>query len=199
MAFGGAVLTVVLFLAAVLAPASAAAQSSFGLGPRFSVVRGDDPASATSNRLVGGTIRIRTSKHLALEGTLDYRSEFSEDRTSRFRETPTQASLLLFPVRGVFSPYLVGGLGVYKTSTDTLGPAGEVLSTTRERKSGWHMGAGAEVFLARHAALFVDYRWRFVRFGEPEPGSEPIDLPGLGRFELSHRGSMWTSGMAFYF
>ena len=199
MAFRGAVLAVVLFLAAALVPASAAAQSSFGLGPRFSVVKGDDPASPASNRLVGGTVRIRTSKHLALEGTLDYRSEFSEDRTSRFRETPMQASLLLFPVRAVFSPYLLGGLGVYNTATDTLGPAGEVLSTTRERKSGWHMGAGAEVFLARRAALFVDYRWRFVRFGEPEAGSEPIDLPGLDGLELSHRGSMWASGMAFYF
>jgi hypothetical protein len=165
MAFGGAVLTVVLFLAAAVVPASAAAQS-FGLGPRFSVVRGEDPASAASNRLVGGTLRIRTSKHLALEGTLDYRSEFSEDRTSRFRETPMQASLLLFPVRGVFSPYLLGGLGVYNTATDTLGPAGEVLSTTRERKSGFHMGAGAEVFLARHAALFAVRALRRARAGQ---------------------------------
>jgi opacity protein-like surface antigen len=110
-----------------------------------------------------------------------------------------QASLLLFPVRATVSPYLLGGLGVYSEYTDTLAPTGAVVETTRVRQSGWHLGVGAEIFLARQSALFVDYRWRFVSFGAAEPGAEPIDIPGLDSLQLSHRGSMWTSGMAFYF
>jgi hypothetical protein len=61
------------------------------------------------------------------------------------------------------------------------------------------VGLGAEVFLVRRVAVFVDYRWRFVRFGDPADGDEPLDVPGLDRLKLSHRGSMWTGGLAFYF
>jgi opacity protein-like surface antigen len=181
-----------------LLPVPASAQS-LGLGPRMSFVRGDLPSSTSSTRLLGGTLRMRSSKHMVFEAALDYRSEFSEDRTTRVRQTPVQASLLVFPVRATFSPYLLGGIGVYSQSTDTLGPAGVVLGTSVERKTGWHLGLGAELFVARHAALFADYRWRFVKFGAPDPEGEPINIPGLKRLELSHRGSMWTSGMAFYF
>jgi hypothetical protein len=187
-----------LCLATVGLPAAADAQS-VGMGPRFSVVRGDTGPAADPTRLIGGTIRIQSSKHIALEGALDYRSEFSEDRASRFRETPLQASILLFPVRATFSPYLLGGLGLYSTHVDSLDATGEVLETVTERRRGWHLGLGAELFVLRRGALFVDYRWRFVRFGTPEPDGEPIDIPGLDGLEVSHRGSMWTSGMAFYF
>ena len=67
----------------------------------------------------------------------------------------------------MFSPYLLGGIGLYTRHIDTLGPAGTVMDTVKERKTGWHAGVGAEVFLVRQAAVFVDYRWRFVRFGAP--------------------------------
>ena len=179
------------------APAHASAQS-VGLGPRFSFVRGDLPSGTPATRLFGGTLRIRSSKRVVLEAALDYQSQFSEDKTTRIRQTPFQASLLLFPVRSTFSPYLLGGIGVYSEMTDTLGPAGVVQETTLQRKTGWHLGAGAELFVARHAALFADYRFRFVKFGTPDPDSEPINIPGLDS-KLSHRGSMWTGGMAFYF
>ena len=75
--------------------------------------------------------------------------------------------------------------------------ASGVAATSTEKKTGWHLGAGAELFVHRHAAFFADYRFRFVKFGEDAEGGEPIDLPGLHR--LSHQGSMWTGGMAFYF
>ena len=51
----------------------------------------------------------------------------------------------------------------------------------------------------RQAAIFADYRFRFVEFGAPEGGEEPINIPLLDSVNLSHRGSMWTGGMAFYF
>jgi hypothetical protein len=84
--------------------------------------------------------------------------------------------------------------------TDALGSAGDVLETVTERKTGWHLGLGAEIFVARKAALFADYRWRFVRFGEPADDEESIDIPVVGdNVKLSHRGSMWSGGLAFYF
>jgi len=180
-------------------PSLAAAQS-FGIGPRLSFVHPNPSTSPTpATRFAGGTLRIASSKHIVLETALDYHAEFSEDRLTRVRQTPFQGSLLLFPIRGVFSPYLLGGMGIYSEYTDKLGPAGTVLSSTMTRKSGIHLGGGAELFLLRHAALFADYRFRFVKFGEPEEDSEPINVPGLKNLELSHRGSMWTAGMALYF
>jgi hypothetical protein len=117
------------------------------------------------------------------------------------RETPLQGSLLIFPARGALAPYLLGGMGVYSRVTESLNGIGDVQSSVVERKTGWHFGLGAELRLARHAALFADYRFRFVKFGQDEPaeGEEPIDFPGLRSLKLTHKGSMWTSGMAFYF
>jgi hypothetical protein len=68
-------------LLAVL-PARAAAQA-FGIGPRFSFVRGDLGTGAPSSRFVGGTIRLRSSKHVALEGSMDFRSETSAESLER--------------------------------------------------------------------------------------------------------------------
>jgi len=179
---------------------SASAAQSFGIGPRLSFVHTGVPAGAgPATRFAGGTLRLASSRHVVLEAALDYRAEFSADKQTRVRQTPFQGSLLLFPVRGVFSPYLLGGLGIYSQYTDTLGPAGTVVETTKTRTSGWHVGGGAELFLLRHAAVFADYRFRFVHFGASDPGAEPIDIPGLKSLHLTHRGSMWTAGMAFYF
>ncbi len=178
-------------------PGSAAAQG-FGIGPRFSFVRGDVPSGTPSTRFVGGTLRMASSRRVVLEVALDYRSELSEDGTSRLRERPLQGSLLIFPVRSTFSPYLLAGFGLYSRTTDTLDATGLVQSSVSSRETGAHAGFGAELFLTRHAALFADYRIRFVRFGEPKDGEDAIDIP-LSDVKLSHRGSMWTSGVAFYF
>jgi hypothetical protein len=189
---------VVALAAAVLVPHAALAQG-FGIGPRFSFVRGDVPSAAPSTRFFGGALRMSSSRRVVLEAAIDYRSERSEDGLTRLRERPLQGSLLLFPVRSTFSPYVLAGFGLYARTTDALGPTGLVLSSSSTRETGAHAGFGAELFVGRHAALFADYRFRFVRFGTPEAGADPIDLPGLDRLKLSHRGSMWTSGMAFYF
>ncbi|MEO8070819.1 MAG: outer membrane beta-barrel protein [Acidobacteriota bacterium] len=188
-----------ILLTPLALPASAAGQS-FGLGPRFSFVRGDLAADAPSTRFVGGTIRLRSSAHVALETALDYRAETSEDARTRLRERPLQASLLLFPVRSTISPYLLGGLGIYSRMTDTLDATGRAIDTQLERKSGWHFGLGAELAITRHAAFYADYRFRFVKFGDSiQEGDEPINIPGVKNLKVAHRGSMWTSGMAFYF
>jgi len=181
-----------------LLPGRASAQA-FGIGPRFSFVRGDLASGAPSTRFVGATMRIRSSKHIALEGSMDFRSETSTDATHRMKERPIQGSLLIFPVRSTVSPYLLGGFGIYKQTFEALDNTGLVTESTSASKTGWHIGIGAEVSMGRHAAFFADYRFRQVRFGAPESDEQPIAVPLVDSIKLAHKGSMWTSGVAFYF
>jgi hypothetical protein len=187
-----------LILTAVLALPPAAAAQGVGLGGRMSFVRGDVPSATGSTRFFGGILRMRSSKRVVLEAAIDYRSERAEDGLTLVKERPLQGSVLFFPARAPFSPYLLVGYGSYSRTTETLDLTGVPAASVSERKTGAHMGFGAELFLGRHAAFVVDYRYRFVRFGRPEGDETSVNLPGLGS-RLSHRGSMWTSGMAFYF
>jgi opacity protein-like surface antigen len=189
----------------VLLSQSAAAQS-FGIGPRFSFVRANSSSASPSTRLVGAAMRIATGAHTVLEGTIDYRSYLSPDGTQRTRETPMQGSLLLFVSRGTFAPYVGAGIGMYSQVHDTLNSQGLVMATTTDRRVGWHMGMGAEFHVAPHAGIFLDYRFRFVKFGEPDTAAaEQITIPGSSVFpalqnvKLTHEGSMWSGGITFYF
>lgn len=159
-------------------------------------VRGDFVSGTPDTSFLGGTIRTMASSHAGFEFALDYRSQMSTDRTQRVREEPFQASLLIFPVRRRISPYVVAGYGIYSELTDAIGPTGLVLATATSRRGGWHLGIGGEFFMNRHASLYLDYRFRFVQFGAGAGSNQPIDLPGI---HLTHQGSMWASGMAFYF
>jgi Outer membrane protein beta-barrel domain len=183
-----------------------AAAQTFGIGPRLSFVRGDLQTATPSQRFTGATMRLQTSKHVGIEVALDYKSTVSQDGSARLRELPLQASLLIFLGRHTFSPYLLGGFGTYTQATDIKADSGLFVNQTIARKNGVHLGFGAELFLARHAAFFADYRFRFVKFGSDiDPGDQQINIPGsslipgLNSNKLSHHGSMWTTGVAFYF
>lgn len=191
-------LLVVFTVACVLLPSVTAAQS-VALGPRISFVRGDLASETPSTRLVGGTLRMRSSSFTALELSMDYRTTRSEDRTERVRETPMQASLLLMPFRAALAPYALGGIGVYSRKVDVLDLDDVVTESSLSRRVGWHAGFGAEVRLGRHAAVFADYRYQFVKFRKNDSPGDDSFIPGLNRLEFSHQGSMWTGGFAFYF
>ena len=183
-----------------------AAAQTFGIGPRLSFVRGDLATGTPSQRFTGATMRLQTSRHIGIEVALDYKTTVNQDGTARLRELPLQGSLLLFLGRHTFSPYLLGGFGSYTQATDVKDGTGLYVNQTMTRKTGVHLGFGAELFLARHAAFFADYRYRFVKFGKDvETGDEQINIPGsslipgLKSTKISHHGSMWTTGVAFYF
>lgn len=188
---------VLVVSAAVLLPSALAAQS-IGFGPRLSFVRGDVPSATASTRFLGGILRMQASKRVVFEAAADFRSERTGDGLTRVTERPLQGSLLLFPVRSTIAPYVLAGYGLYTRSVETLDLAGTPVVIASDRRTGAHVGLGAELFLGRHAALLIDYRYRFVRFGVAEAGEDQVNLPGLGD-RVSHRGSMWTSGVAFYF
>lgn len=194
-----------LLVGLCLSLATSASAQGFGIGPRWSFVRGDVVAGTPSTRLFGGSIRLASSKRVALEAALDTRTETSADGTARLRERPIQGSMLIFPVRSTFSPYLLAGYGIYTRTTEALNATGVVTASEVERKTGAHMGFGAELLISRHAAVYLDYRYRFVKFGSPEADEKALDIPGkglipgAGALNLSHKGTMWTSGVAFYF
>ena len=185
-------------LAAVIACAAPAAAQSVGIGPRMSFVRGHVPSGTPSTSLFGGSLRF-VQKHTAIELSMDMKTVYSPDRTLRTRETPIQMSLLLYPVRAAVAPYLLGGFGIYRQTLDSVDPSGEVIAGVKTQKTGIHLGGGLEILFSRHVGIYGDYRFRFVQFGTPDPDAEPIDIPGLSSVNLSHKGSMWTGGISFYF
>src|SRR5512145_2163844 len=95
-----------------MVPEEAAAQG-FGLGPRFSFVKGQAATGTPAVKFLGGTMRMRNSRRTAIELAMDYRATRNDENTERLRERPIQASLLIFLVRGRVSPYLLGGFGMY--------------------------------------------------------------------------------------
>lgn len=207
----------VTLAAAVPSPATA---QLLGIGPRFSMIRGDIATNTPSTRFYGGTLRLNTSKIVGLEGSLDFRTTWDTAKTQRLRETPLQGSLLIYPFRSVIAPYAVGGLGIYTRTYEVLGAGGVITQSAQERKTGLHLGFGGELRLAKHAVAYVDYRYRFVKFSDGSTttsattgGSAATNtsaatlamnlllnsLPALGRLKFSHEGSMWTGGVAFVF
>lgn len=191
----------VLAWLAVAAPGAAEAQG-IAVGPRFSLVRGDLATNTPTTRFIGGTVRLSASKLLGFEGSLDLRTTWDPARTQRLRETPLQGSILIYPFRTMIAPYALGGLGIYTRTLDAVGTGGVITRTAQERKTGMHLGFGGELRMARHVVAYVDYRYRFVKFGNDPTasGGGLINLlPGVNNLKLSHEGSMWTGGVAFVF
>jgi opacity protein-like surface antigen len=187
-----------LFVILLASSAPAAAQGqSFGIGGRISFIRADvDDEETDSQRFFGGQIRARVSPRSTLELSLDLHTETDPAETVRVRQLPIQASLLLYPVRSVLSPYVLGGAGWYSTRVEVLA-GDETLTSETTREFGWHGGFGAELRMGSHAGLHGDYRYTFLDFGDDDDEEEDGGL--LTRFLPSNRGSMWTVGLTLYF
>jgi hypothetical protein len=190
-----------VIVALAMLPTPAQAQGAFGVGGRFSFIRSDVDVDADSQRFMGGQIRAKMSPKTALELSLDVRTDTNEAETVRVRQVPIQASLLLFPVRTTFAPYVLGGGGWYSNRVEEL-VDDEAVSSVSTREFGWHGGFGAELRLGNHAGVHADYRYTFLKFGDDEDeddADEDDDSSLLTRFLPSYRGSMWTAGLTIYF
>ena len=180
-------------LSLVLCAASPSAAQGFGLGARMSMVRTDVQSDDDAVRFWGGQIRAHISAKTALELSIDRRTDTNEAETVRLRNVPIQASLLVYPAAGAFSPYFLGGGGWYSQRVELL-LADDVIESETTRKFGWHAGFGAELRLGRHAGVHGDYRYTFLHFGADD------DEEDNGRgFLPNFDGSMWTAGVTVYF
>lgn len=197
--------------AALVLLSAAPCAAQFGIGARFSSVRDStqvDP-DATSRKLAGLQLRGRVSPRVALELSVDRRSETSLDETTRIKEYPVQGSLILFPLKSSFSPFVLGGVGWYTHILDDL--SGEkVIESVTTRQFGYHAGFGAELRMGKHVGVHGDYRYTMLHFGDSDADvntagalATPVTGFGLGglysRFLPSYDGSMWTAGVTFYF
>jgi opacity protein-like surface antigen len=195
-----------VLLCAAMLLAAAAAEAQVGIGGRLATVRGDVDAGTSSVRFTGGQLRAGISRRISIELALDTKTETSDDETVRVRQYPFQASLLLFPIKGGFSPFVLGGVGWYSTRVETLADS-EVLESVTTRRRGYHGGFGAELRLGRHAGLHGDYRYTFLNFDgdDEEDEDDPTFLESLSpgsavsRLLPSSEGSMWTVGLTIYF
>jgi opacity protein-like surface antigen len=191
----------VVCLCVVLGSAAGAAAQTVGVGPRLSFVRSDVHADH-STRVTGGVLRLRPSNRAAFELALDYRSSVGENLAERIKDYPIQASMLLYGGRSALAPYLLGGVGWYGQSIEVQNEAGTV--STSSRKRGYHAGLGADLSFGRHVKIHGDYRYTFIGTGDDaDTAPAAVPIPGLRALQdklgLSHKGSMWTTGLMLYF
>ena len=186
------------------AQAQSVAGSSIGAGPRVTFVRAEAGSADAATRFTGGVLRIG-SGYTALELAVDYRSVLGDDQRTRVRSIPFQASVLLYPVRAVLAPYLLGGAGWYGHRIESLDDSRAVIATATTKRVGAHAGLGAEVRLHRRISVYGDYRYTFIRLGRPrDDEASPADggvteIPLLEKLRPSHEGSMWTWGAVVRF
>lgn len=180
---------------------------AFGIGPRVTFQRGDDAVPDSSAlRVFGGQIKMRLSPSAAIEVSADYDSKLTRTTslTQRARSMPIQASLLMFPVRSMISPYVLGGVGWYRHSLTETTTSSSAATTSTIREMGYHAGLGAELRVGQRLALHGDYRYNHIRFGGNDAPSTPSStFPGLSAIQeslkLSSNGSMWNWGATFFF
>ena len=166
--------------------------AAFGIGGRIAMIKTDAQSEEDAVRFLGGQIRARTSPRTALELSLDMRTDSNESETVKVRDMPVQASLLLYPAAGSFSPYVLGGAGWYYHRVQILA-GDDVLVSDSTREFGWHAGFGAELRAGRHLGVHGDYRYTFLDWKSEE------EDPEGNRFLPNYRGSMLTVGLTLYF
>lgn len=190
-------------MAILAAPVPGAAQG-LGVGGRMAMVKADVESPDDSVRFTGGQIRLFMSTRTAIELSLDRHTTTFDDLNERVKETPLQASLLLYLMRTRFSPYVLGGPGWYWRTIELVENP-ESIEDQSTRTFGWHAGFGAEVRMGRHAGLHADYRYTQLRFDDDDEAEGEAGAGGGGRQAFvnrllpSHEGSMWTVGVTIYF
>ena len=195
-----AALGAALFL---LFPAQASAQ--FGVGARFAMVRDDAHVDSDSVRFTGGQLRLGMSKRTAIELSMDFKTLEVPGDTIRTKDRPIQVSLLLYPVKTAFAPYLLGGIGWYKREVQLM-DGDTVVSSDSTTEFGYHGGFGLQIGLGKHAAIHGDYRYTGLKFGDDSEDtaapklSDRSSLLGVPSSLLpGYKGSMWTVGFTVYF
>jgi opacity protein-like surface antigen len=174
---------VFLVSATVLFCGSANAQiGKFGIG-----AHGASVGSATEEKREfewGVHARARLSAFLALEGSLDFRSEELGDTKLNFY--PIQVSALFYILPHSYAGiYGLIGLGWTRTTADGSLFSGEATNTD----FGYHWGFGLEIPVARSSTVFVDARYLNL----------DLDLAKFFALDFDTKGWQLNFGFTFYF
>lgn len=147
-----------------------------------------DGVEADKGEWMGGAqVRVYLAKFFAVEGSADYRQERFNNASTIADIYPVQVSGLLYLLpNSPFTPFLLGGVGWYFTST--TGPSG--FSDTQNR-FGSHVGGGVQLYLSKHWSLDATYRYLFT---------ERIKTFSNGAsVSVNADGQMVTGGVNFHF
>ena len=185
--------TTLLALGGLVALATPASAQGFGLGGRITWVTSDAEADVDAVRMLGGQVRLLGGR-FGLEVAMDRHSE--EFEFLKVTETPIQASLLMRMGSGRVAPFLLGGPGWYRTTTESLDDPDQSVTNP---EFGWHAGGGLEILAGKHFGIHGDYRYTFLDFSDDDEGDEDDDEGFIGGLLPGHRGSMWTLGATIYF
>jgi opacity protein-like surface antigen len=159
---------------------SADEMGKFGLGFRGGWYKSND---ADDGKLYGGfQARWRIFPALAIEGSIDYRTEESFPNNRKITNYPVLVSALFYLIPGAkVSPYLLGGVGWYYSELkDNLG-------TTYSNDFGAHVGGGLDIPLAPQVVFNADLRYYFLNFDNVKVK------------DLETNGYIISAGLTFYF
>ncbi len=141
-------------------PISAHGQSSVLIGPHLGIQR--TSGADGSNYLAGGTLRLKLTPLLGVEGDVSYRQEKFGGGALTIKQWPVTVTGLIYPL-----PIVYGGLGAgwYNTTFDyaeTYNMMGFANET--DQKFGWHLAAGVELPASPNVRIFGDVRYVFLNY-----------------------------------
>ena len=148
--------------------ATAAGEPGMEWGIRVGLVRPADSDEGTW--MAGLQVRFPLSPMFAIEGSIDFHSSEFSDGDIEVIQWPVQVSLLWFILpKAKITPYVLGGVGWYYTTTDFSGSLSGVDSDT-ESMFGAHLGIGARLSLGQSLSLNGDLRYIFI-----EPNGDALE------------------------
>jgi opacity protein-like surface antigen len=133
--------------------------SPFSLGPSGGYLRVKDADRGTWFGGVQARLRLGV---FAAEASITFHQNHYEDGDVVVTQFPLQltAFLYIIPV-GPIRPYVLGGVGWYRTRIDYSGVF-SAIPDDHQNIFGEHLGAGAEVFLGPRVSLNADVRYIFL-------------------------------------
>jgi len=130
---------------------------SLGAATGFLSAKGSDDVTWFG----GVQARLRMG-YFAAEASIQFHQNRYEDGDVVVTQFPLQltAFLYIIPI-GPVRPYILGGVGWYRTRIDYKGPF-NAIPDKHQNIFGEHFGAGAEIFLAPHVSIDADVRYIFL-------------------------------------
>lgn len=145
-----------------------------GIGPQLGWQKS---SSADKGSLMyGAALRIKVSKAVGLEGSINYRSEDYANGALNIKTWPIMITGLIYPVQ-----YFYGAIGIgWYNTTFNYGnqPFVQALKNNTQQNFGWHLGAGAEVPVSETVNITGDIRYVFLNydFGQLAQAANSGDL-----------------------
>ncbi|MBN1540734.1 outer membrane beta-barrel protein [candidate division KSB1 bacterium] len=153
----------------MLLPIMAQAITLFGLGPRVGYHKSAD--ADEGKLMIGGAARLKLGA-LAVEGSIDYRSEEYENGAITVKQWPVSASVLFYPLPIVYG---LAGAGWYNTTYefDSTYFSATIPEKRTEQEMGYHLGAGVELPILQ-PTITADVRYVFLNYDLGE-GLQKVD------------------------